>query len=185
LSPQNFRGGATSYPSTIKTEEDETGNSKINGTAVAGLILLGLVLVVASVAQGGVDPISDAATAADFEAISEEVSESSAEEATVGRWMSTEEYEKMVVSGKVQFPEGVSHTYVSNPADINAYTGAKPGSIYTEFDVDSNNLVQGGKPNWSIIKGPGSRWDLLDQARGKPPITEAPDANNITVKGGK
>jgi len=35
------------------------------------------------------------------------------------------------------------------------------GFAFVEFDVPSGVLVQGGKPGWSIISGPGSMYDKL------------------------
>ncbi len=96
----------------------------------------------------------------------------------VGRWMSPEEYEKMMASGKVQMSDG-NMTHVANPADINAFKASKPGTIYVEFDVPSSSLKPGGTNVWSTIPGPGSRYDKLYG------IPEMPDAINIKIVGRK
>ena len=89
-------------------------------------------------------------------------SESGSETTRVGRWMSQDEYDKMVASGKVQM-SGDNKVHVANPADINAFGKQAPeGSIYVEFDVPSNTISKGGKDGWGIINGPGSLLDRLN-----------------------
>ena len=100
----------------------------------------------------------------------------------VGRWMSQDEYDKMVETGRVQ-ESGGHITHVTNPANPNSYQAAHPGSLYVEFDVPSNTLLQGGNEDWNIINGPGSLGDKLAQSKGSPPITKMPNANNITIMG--
>ena len=74
----------------------------------------------------------------------------------VGRWMSQEEYDKMISTGKVQM-SGDNKVHVANPADINAFEKQAPnGSLYVEFDVPSNTISKGGTDGWGIINGPGS-----------------------------
>lgn len=58
----------------------------------------------------------------------------------VGRWMSRNEYDKMVATGYVQEGAG-GVTYVARPANISAYSKqAKVGSLYVEFNVPSFSL---------------------------------------------
>ncbi|MGN0402918.1 MAG: RHS repeat-associated core domain-containing protein, partial [Acetatifactor sp.] len=103
----------------------------------------------------------------------------------VGRWMSQDEYDKMVASGKVQM-SGDNKVHVANPADINAFGKQAPkGSIYVEFDVPSNTISKGGKDGWGIINGPGSLLDRLNAKKGLPRITEMPNATNISIEGSK
>ena len=103
----------------------------------------------------------------------------------VGRWMSQEEYDKMVASGKVQM-SGDNKVHVANPADINAFGKQAPkGSLYVEFDVPSNTISKGGTDGWGIINGPGSLLDRLNAKKGLPRITEMPNATNITIEGSK
>ena len=103
----------------------------------------------------------------------------------VGRWMSQEEYDKMISSGKVQM-SGDNKVHVANPADINAFGRQAPkGSIYVEFDVPSNTISGGGKDGWGIINGPGSLLDRVNAKKGLPRITEMPDATNISIEGRK
>ncbi|MGT2675700.1 TreTu family toxin [Streptococcus rupicaprae] len=70
--------------------------------------------------------------------------ENTVETTRVGRWMSLEEYKKMVETGKVQMSDQFK-THVSNPADINSFKAAPSGSVYVEFDVPSHSLSQGGR----------------------------------------
>ena len=103
----------------------------------------------------------------------------------VGRWISPEKYDKMVVEGKVQKPYSSAQSYVTNPADPNAFgKQAKPGSVYAEFNVPSDSLRQ-TKDDWATIPGPGSIYNKLDQSKGKPPILEFPNATDIELKGKK
>lgn len=77
-------------------------------------------------------------------------------------------------------------TYVANPADINAFSKqAKPGSIYSEFNVDSNRIYPAGKSGWGQIAGPGSLYDRRNIKVGKPPIVDMPEAIKIKIKGRK
>ncbi|WP_456300896.1 TreTu family toxin [Fusobacterium necrophorum] len=99
----------------------------------------------------------------------------------VGRWMSESEYKKMLETGKVQMSDG-GITHVTNPADINAFKAAKKGSIYVEFDVETNVINNGGKKEWGIISGPNSPIDKLNRKKGLPGIEKMPDAFNIEVK---
>lgn len=45
-------------------------------------------------------------------------------------------------------------TYVVSPPNPSSYTGARPGSIYVEFDVPTGSLRPGSKPEWGVIPGP-------------------------------
>ena len=107
------------------------------------------------------------------------------EMSTVGRWMSMEEYTKMIDSGKVQMSPNGNTTYVATPSNIEAFPAAKPGSVFTEFDVNSQSLYPAGKEGWGQIPGPGSLIDRLNQKKSLPAITDMPDARNINIKGEK
>ncbi len=103
----------------------------------------------------------------------------------VGRWMSREEYNKMIKTGKVQMSCD-NKVHVAFPACMGAFEKQAPrGSIYVEFDVSSSNISKGGKNGWGIINGPGSLLDRLNEKRGLPRIKEMPDAVNIAIIGGK
>ncbi len=103
----------------------------------------------------------------------------------VGRWMSKEEYNSMVSTGKVQL-SGDNKIHVANPANINVFKNQAPnGSIYVEFDVPSHSISQGGTDGWGIVNGPGSLLDRLYEKKGLPRITEVPDATNISIEGRK
>ncbi|MDP2226814.1 MAG: RHS repeat-associated core domain-containing protein, partial [Moraxellaceae bacterium] len=72
----------------------------------------------------------------------------------VGRWMSETEFNLMNQTGRVVEGAG-GRTYVVNPANPVAFTGAGRGSsIYAEFNVPTNVLKLGSKPEWSVIPGP-------------------------------
>lgn len=75
--------------------------------------------------------------------------------------------------------------YVATPSNIEAFPDVKPGSVFTEFDVNSQSLYPAGKEGWGQIPGPGSLIDRLNQKKGLPAITEMPDARNINIKGEK
>ena len=114
-----------------------------------------------------------------------EAVESGTDTTRVGRWMSQDEYDKMVASGKVQM-SGDNKVHVANPADINAFGKQAPkGSVYVEFDVPSNTISKGGTDGWGIINGPGSLLDRLNAKKGLPRITEMPNVTNISIEGSK
>ena len=108
---------------------------------------------------------------------------SNAETIRVGRWMSKAEYDEMINTGKVQMSPNGNRTYVANPADSSSFPAAPKGSIYVEFDVDANFVLQAGKEGWGQISGPGSIIDRLNQKKGLPPITDMPKAENIKIVG--
>jgi len=72
----------------------------------------------------------------------------------VGRWMSGAEFKLMNATGRIVEGAG-GRTYVVNPANPGAFTSAGKGSsIYAEFNVPTNMLRPGSKPEWSVIPGP-------------------------------
>jgi RHS repeat-associated protein len=73
---------------------------------------------------------------------------------TVGRWMSKAEYEAMKNSGRVVEGAG-GQTFVSTGGPT-SFTGAAKGSVYAEFQVPSNSLIQGGQTEWFKMIGPNS-----------------------------
>lgn len=104
----------------------------------------------------------------------------------VGRWMSQDEYDKMVASRKVQMSLDGNTAYVANPTNISAFEKqAKPGSIYVEFDVDSTRIYLAGKEGWGQIPGPGSLIDRLNIKKGLPAFDDMPNASNIKIGGKK
>ena len=108
----------------------------------------------------------------------------SVSQSTVGRWMSEDEYNKMIESGRVQMSPNGNTTYVAYPADIDAFgKQAKNGCLYVEFDVPSDRINAAGKNNWGQIPGPDSLIDRLNKKKGLPQITDMPEASNIIVKG--
>lgn len=104
----------------------------------------------------------------------------------VGRWMSQEEYDKMISTGMVQ-PSQKGMTHVACPSDIGAFgRQAKKGSLYVEFDIPNDAvLTQGGAESWKIIHGPGSPKDKLSKMKGLPGISQMPKATNIKIGGKK
>ena len=102
-----------------------------------------------------------------------------------GKWMSQQEYDKMVASGKVQM-SGDNKVHVANPANINTFEKQAPkGSLYVEFDVPSNTISKGGTEVWGIINGPDSLLDRFYAKKGLPRIAEMSNATNITIQGSK
>ena len=91
----------------------------------------------------------------------------------VGRWMSQREFDQMSSTGRVVEGAG-GRAYVISPPDPAAYPSAANGSIYAEFDVPSDSLVPGSKPNWWQILGP----NLQTRIFGPPPL-EMPPATCI------
>lgn len=95
----------------------------------------------------------------------------------VGRWMSETEFKLMQSTGKVVEGAG-GRTYVVNPPNPAAFTGAGRGSnIYAEFNVPTNALRAGSKPEWAVIPGPGVTTSIY----GSPPIAPIPATCIICV----
>lgn len=102
-----------------------------------------------------------------------------AETATVGRWMSVEEFEAMQSSGLVQ--ESYSGTtHVVWPANEMAYFNqASPDSVYAEFDVPVFSIRQ-TQEGWAKILGPNSLEGRLAARKGLP-VPQMPPATNIRL----
>ena len=73
---------------------------------------------------------------------------------TVGRWMSQVEYDAMKTGGRML--EGAGGKTSISTGGFNSFTGAAKGSVYAEFQVPTNSLIQGGQPNWFSILGPNA-----------------------------
>lgn len=102
----------------------------------------------------------------------------------VGRWMSRDEYNKMVETEHVQKPYNADQSYVANPADYNAfYKQTEKGNVYVEFDVPTSSLKQ-TKDIWATIPGPNSMYSKLNKLKGLPPY-EFPKVTNIVLVGEK
>jgi RHS repeat-associated protein len=83
----------------------------------------------------------------------------SSELVTVGRWMSKAEYEIMAKTG--QMVEGAGgQTFVATGGPT-AFNGAAAGSVYAEFQVAANSLLQGGQANWFKVLGPNAGKAML------------------------
>ena len=102
----------------------------------------------------------------------------------VGRWMSKDELEKMVKTGRVQTSVG-GITHVTNPSNPDAFKAAKKGSIFVEFDINMDSVKSGGNEKWGIISEPGSPLDKLNRKKGLEGIIEMPEVYNIEIKGEK
>ena len=74
---------------------------------------------------------------------------------TVGRWMSRAEYDIMLKTGQVVEVAG-GQTFVATGGGSEAFNAATKGSIYVEFQVPTNSLLQGGKSNWFKLIGPNA-----------------------------
>ncbi len=99
---------------------------------------------------------------------------------TVGRWMSQSEFDTMSDTGRVVEGAG-GRTYVTNPANPDAYTSAAPGSVYAQFDVPTSVLRPAGNPAWSQIPGP----NITTRMFGPPPTELASATCIVCVIGGK
>src|SRR5690554_968902 len=73
---------------------------------------------------------------------------------TVGRWMSRTEYDIMAKTGRMVEGAG-GQTFVSKGGS-EAFNAAVKGSVYVEFQVPANSLLQGGKANWFKVIGPNA-----------------------------
>ena len=82
-------------------------------------------------------------------------------EVKVGRWMSENEYNIMKKTGRMVEGDGGSTFVATGGSD--AYKGAKAGSVYVEFKIPKNSLIQGGKPNWYKVIGPNARANQIYQ----------------------
>lgn len=82
-------------------------------------------------------------------------------EVKVGRWMSENEYNIMKKTGRMVEGDGGSTFVATGGSD--AYKGAKAGSVYVEFKIPKNSLIQGGKPNWYKVIGPNARVNQIYQ----------------------
>lgn len=97
----------------------------------------------------------------------------------VGRWMSATEFKTMNETGRVVEGAG-GRTYVVNPADPAAFTGAGRGSsIYAEFNVPTSVLKPGSKLEWSVIPGP----NVTTRLYGPAPAELAPATCIVCVIG--
>jgi RHS repeat-associated protein len=71
---------------------------------------------------------------------------------TVGRWMSKGEYEAMK-NGTTILEGAGGQTFVTQGGS-HLFNGAVKGSVYAEFQVPANSLLQGGKQGWLKMLGP-------------------------------
>lgn len=94
--------------------------------------------------------------------------------------MSQAEFDTMSETGRVVEGAG-GRTYVTNPANPNAYTSAAPGSVYAQFDVPASVLRPAGNPGWSQIPGP----NITTRMFGPAPTELAPATCIVCVIGGK
>ena len=89
----------------------------------------------------------------------------------VGRWMSETEFEKMSTTGRVVEGAG-GRTSVIHPPNPSSFKPPPSSSVYAEFDVPSDVLRQGGKPDWAIIPGPNVKTRIFGPAPAEmPPAT--------------
>ena len=73
---------------------------------------------------------------------------------TVGRWMSQAEYDIMAKSGQMVKGSG-GQTFVATGGP-DAFTAAAKGSVYAEFQVPTNSLLQWGQTSWFKVIGPSA-----------------------------
>ena len=96
---------------------------------------------------------------------------------TVGRWLSTFEYDAMSNSGMVQ--ESYSGTtHVLFPPDLYSFSRqARAGDVYVEFDVPEECLAITGC-GWAKIIGPRSLEGRVAARNGRP-LPQMPAAINL------
>lgn len=70
----------------------------------------------------------------------------------VGRWMSSHELTQMKSSDKI-VQGGGGQTFISTNGAADFKGATSKGSVYVEFDVPSNSLLQGGKNGWYKMIG--------------------------------
>ncbi|AZF03127.1 hypothetical protein C4J94_0327 [Pseudomonas sp. R5-89-07] len=71
--------------------------------------------------------------------------------------MSPDELAQMQNTNKL-VQGGGGKTFISTNG-IADFKGAAPkGSVYVEFDVPANSLLQGGKDGWFKMIGPNGKW---------------------------
>ena len=145
----------------ILTAEQYTAGVGVSGIASAAWNNKGTIalqgIVVALNAVPGVGEVADAGDVAllgDTAAEATTVADTGGT-ITVGRWMSQSEFDAMSSSGRV-IEGGGGRTYVTNPANPDAYTGSGPGSIFAQFDVPRSSVFPAGKPEWGVIPGPNA-----------------------------
>ncbi|WP_332770756.1 two-partner secretion domain-containing protein [Pseudomonas sp. ESBL1] len=97
----------------------------------------------------------------------------------VGRWMSPDELAQMQSTSKV-VQGGGGQTFISTNG-VSDFKGPAPkGSVYVEFDVPANSLLQGGKEGWFKMIGPDaskSQQFLLNKQGGE----HLPVVKNIEI----
>lgn len=97
----------------------------------------------------------------------------------VGRWMSSDELAQMQNSGKV-IQGGGGQTFISTNGVSDYKATAPAGSVYVEFDVPTNSLLQGGKDGWFKLIGPDaskSQQFMLNKQGGN----QLPEVKNLKV----
>ncbi|MCQ9424353.1 DUF637 domain-containing protein [Pseudomonas sp. LJDD11] len=97
----------------------------------------------------------------------------------VGRWMSPDELAQMQSTNKV-VQGGGGQTFISTNGIADFKGAASKGSVYVEFDVPANSLLQGGKDGWFKMIGPDaskSQQFLLNKQGGE----HLPAIKNIEI----
>jgi hypothetical protein len=103
---------------------------------------------------------------------------------TVGRWMSKEEFDKMIKTGKVQ-ESFCGTTYIAYPARAEAFLKQAPlYSYYVEFEVPISFVKPTSDEGWAKIIGPNSVQGRLAKRKGLA-MPEMPAAINIYHKASK
>jgi hypothetical protein len=95
----------------------------------------------------------------------------------VGRWMSKAEYNKMRATNRMVEGAG-GQTFVATGGP-DAFTAAGKGSVYAEFEVPTNSLIQGGQPNWFKAIGP-SAGKAMQSALQKQGGQQLPQVQNLS-----
>ncbi|MFX1705877.1 hypothetical protein PV783_18060 [Chitinophaga sp. CC14] len=96
----------------------------------------------------------------------------------VGRWMQAKEYEAMKSTGRIQEGAGgMTFTATSGPASFRKQAG--PDSVYVEFDVPTNSLLQGGQADWFKTIGGGANAAMKYQLKKQGGMLN-PEVKNIS-----
>lgn len=75
---------------------------------------------------------------------------------------------------------GGGQTFISTNGVSNFKATAQAGSVYVEFDVPTNSLLQGGKDGWFKLIGPDASksQQFMPNKQGG---SQLPEVKNITV----
>jgi len=153
--------GANGLPLGVTRAEQQAVDRQAGKAAVENaLVFLAPVLgveVVGSLAATAVgrSVLASLGLVSETQALSDGVPVGATGMVTVGRWMSREELGLMQSTGRVVEGAGGS-TYVATGGAQSFMKQAQPGSVYVEFGVPKNSLLQAGQADWFKMIGPSA-----------------------------